>query len=391
MLLLFLPMRAGCTDSCSHFLWSAIHSLRAAVFAAAFCGALAGCMGSQDTASTVDATEDLPIDRAALCLRIDRVLDHAQNARRLNSSDHAAWQIVHGILAFGNDFQIEHNGSTVCALDYLLGGGTLTGWTLRKGDVGVIAVLEGGSKSGQGHPDQWLGYLSQCALGGISPHTPLVVGGHTFTVLKLLDQAKHDITSGQEATWTLMALSAYLPSDTSWIARDGSEWTVERVAEMESQADLAASPCGGTHRLYGLVSAVNHYLAETKQKPENLSGGWAKAENTIQHAIESARRYQQADGSFSTSYLERASTSADVFAKLGATGHIFEFLVLTLDNNRLTEPWVDRAAHRLVTLLEQTQDLDVECGALYHAAHGLLLYRERLCTKDLSNSLGSPL
>ena len=80
-----------------------------------------------------------------------------------------------------------------------------------------------------------------------------------------------------------------------------------------------------------------------------------------------------------------------MFAKLGATGHIFEFLVLTLDNNRLTEPWVDRAAHRLVTLLEQTQDLDVECGALYHAAHGLLLYRERLCTKDLSNSLGSPL
>ena len=38
-----------------------------------------------------------------------------------------------------------------------------------------------------------------------------------------------------------------------------------------------------------------------------------------------------------------------------------------------------RAATRLVTLLEQTSDIDVECGALYHAAHGLLLYRQRTC------------
>jgi hypothetical protein len=38
-----------------------------------------------------------------------------------------------------------------------------------------------------------------------------------------------------------------------------------------------------------------------------------------------------------------------------------------------------RAADRLVTLLEQTADVDVECGALYHAAHGLLLYSDRVC------------
>jgi hypothetical protein len=38
-----------------------------------------------------------------------------------------------------------------------------------------------------------------------------------------------------------------------------------------------------------------------------------------------------------------------------------------------------RAADRLVTLLEQTSDVDVECGALYHAAHGLRLYSDRVC------------
>jgi len=54
-------------------------------------------------------------------------------------------------------------------------------------------------------------------------------------------------------------------------------------------------------------------------------------------------------------------------------------LAAALDDERLTEPWVTRAADRLVTLLEQTADVDVECGALYHAAHGLLLYRDRVC------------
>ena len=61
------------------------------------------------------------------------------------------------------------------------------------------------------------------------------------------------------------------------------------------------------------------------------------------------------------------------------TGHIVEVLSVALDDERLTEPWVTRAADRLVTLLEQTSDVDVECGALYHAAHGLLLYRDRIC------------
>jgi hypothetical protein len=73
-----------------------------------------------------------------------------------------------------------------------------------------------------------------------------------------------------------------------------------------------------------------------------------------------------------------------VFARLGATGHIFEVLALALDDEQLAEPWVTRAADRLVTLLEQTADVDVECGALYHAAHGLLLYRQRLCDSALT-------
>jgi hypothetical protein len=96
--------------------------------------------------------------------------------------------------------------------------------------------------------------------------------------------------------------------------------------------------------------------------------------------VDRARRFQQPDGSFSVHSFERPGTSPDVFARLGATGHVFEVLALTLEDDRLDEPWVTRAADRLVTLLEHTADLDVECGALYHAAHGLAIYRRRICS-----------
>ena len=99
----------------------------------------------------------------------------------------------------------------------------------------------------------------------------------------------------------------------------------------------------------------------------------------IDECVDRARRCQKADGSFSIHSFERPGTSADVFATLSATGHIFEVLSLSLDDEQLSEPWVTRAADRLVTMLEQTADVDVECGCLYHAAHGLLLYSDRVC------------
>jgi hypothetical protein len=347
-------------------------------------GLLPGC-GPQDTGGTADGSarkandSATRIDRRALCTRIDAALAHARDGRRLDASVHGAWQVVHGILAFGQDLPLTHDGSDSAALDYLLDGGRLTGWNLRAGAHGLIALLEEGSTTGQGHPDQWLGYLSQCGRRGIPPDTKLVLGKKTYTVNDLLTQAQADIRPGQEATWTLMALSAYLPPDATWTAGDGSRWSTERVVEMEADDDIFTSACGGVHRLYGLVVAVKKHLTATGRTPDQLSGGWASAQDVIDECIDRARRFQQVDGSFSIHSFERPGTSADVFAKLSATGHIFEVLTVALDDERLAEPWVTRAADRLVALLEQTSDVDVECGALYHAVHGLLLYRDRVC------------
>ncbi|NDC53338.1 MAG: hypothetical protein EBZ74_03385 [Planctomycetia bacterium] len=190
-----------------------------------------------------------PAAAAPLCDRIRTAIIRARDGRRLDAGVHGAWQVVHGILAFGPEFPLAHDGRVVRALDHLLGGGPLTGWRLRPGGHGVVAIVDEGSTTGQGHPDQWLGYLSQCGRGGLSLDAKLVVAGHDYTLADLLEQAKFDIRPGQEATWTLMALAAYVPPDTSWTAADGSSWTVEDVVRMEADADLSTSACGGAHRI----------------------------------------------------------------------------------------------------------------------------------------------
>ena len=43
----------------------------------------------------------------------------------------------------------------------------------------------------------------------------------------------------------------------------------------------------------------------------------------------------------------------------------------------LRQPWVMRAAACLCDLLEQAEHVPLECGALYHAIHGLDVYRKR--------------
>ena len=359
----------------------------------AFLALTAGCSGP----ATPPPPAGVPA-RAELCHRIDAALEQARDGRRLDAAVNGAWQAVHGILAFGRDLPLAHDGEVSSALDYLLGGGRIAGWVLRPGTPGVVAVVEEGSTLGQGHPDQWLGYLSQCGVatagdglvGGLPLDTKLVVGSREFTLADLFAQARHDIRPGQEASWTLMALAAYLPPDATWESGDGRRWTTEDVVRMEAESDIFGAACGGAHRLYGLAAAVTAYRAVHPEGPPPGSG-WEEAEAVLEDCIDRARRFQQPDGSFSVHLFERPATSPDVFATLSATGHVFEVLALLLDDESLSEPWVTRAAERLVSLLERTSDVDAECGGLYHAVHGLALYRRRICPDTAATQPPRPL
>ena len=103
----------------------------------------------------------------------------------------------------------------------------------------------------------------------------------------------------------------------------------------------------------------------------------AKADEKIKKAIADAREFQQPDGGFSTNYFQRSSSSPDIGLRINTTGHVLEFICLAATDEELRQPWVTRAVDYLCELFEETADIPVECGGLYHAVHGLMLYRMR--------------
>jgi hypothetical protein len=318
----------------------------------------------------------------ALRDRIDVVVDSALNNRTLNDKTHNAWQVIHGILPYGREFKIDHDGQLIPALDWLLTGGELKGWDLYPGPHGVIAKLEPGSKAAEGHPDQWIGYFSEGGLDGIhglSKDEPITVKGKQYKLDDILTEAEWDVTPGMEASWTIMAMAAWRPIDYKWTSSDGEEWTVERLVGMDAGAGVGeGASCGGTHRLSGLTLAVQRYMKETGTPADKLTGGWKKANDVIQDSIHKAKMFQQPDGCFSANFFVRPGSTTVVNDRLHSTGHTLEWLTVALDDNEIRQPWVTAAVARMCQMLEDNADRELDCGALYHGARGLKLYRERV-------------
>ena len=197
-------------------------------------------MATSTQSSTVASA--LPSEEA-LCKTLDETIELTRQ-RKLSPQVNNAWQIVHALLAYGDELELDERDSkqVVPALSWLLAGGKVKGWTLAPGEKGLEAILEPGEKIGQGHEDQWLGYLAHCGVALNGPGVPLdreiMVSGQKFTVRDLLEQAKWDVYDGMEATWTLMGTSVYMKPSDRWMAKDGTEWSIERILANEVKENL---------------------------------------------------------------------------------------------------------------------------------------------------------
>ena len=335
------------------------------------------------TARHASRTVPRPVpDDEQLRMQLASVLDWTYAHRHLNFRDHAAWQIMHGVLAYKQSFLIETEpgGERKPVLAYLLNGGKMKGWTFEPGAVldaasrrrGLRAILEAGTQTGQGHRDQWLAILAQC---GVEPTQPLVVDGHRYTLVDLIEQVKLDVPHNpqREYSWTVIGLTGYLPTSATWTASDGQAWSIARLIESETEQELSTSACGGTHRLDALTLAVQRHVAQGGK----LEGTWAAAEQKIQESIERVREHQHPDGSFSSNYFRPGGKSADLTGEVAVTGHLLEFLSLALTDEELQELWVARAVAHLCEIFENTKAVAWECGSLYHAINGLNIYHTR--------------
>jgi hypothetical protein len=109
-----------------------------------------------------------------------------------------------------------------------------------------------------------------------------------------------------------------------------------------------------------------------------LEGVWGQLDERIRDCIAKAKEFQNPDGSLSSNYFTRPGKSADLSVCLGSAGHVMEFLATAMEKEELQEPWAKRAVLDVCKLFRKTKPVDVECGALFHAAHALVLYREKV-------------
>lgn len=344
----------------------------------------AGVSGCLNTVATEDEGAGAAIEGAepeSLKARVDDALTYTLQERTLSVEQQAAWQILHGVLAYQRDFEVVHGNQRSSAVDYLLAGGEINGWTVRPGKVinettgerGLIAVMEPGTKTGQGHHDQWLAILAQANL---PREQEIKVGDSTYTIHGFVEQVKWDVPRNLDAeySWTLIGLTAYEPTNATWTASDGQEWSIERLLRAELSNAIGDGACGGTHRLIGIAMALNRHVKNGGE----ITGVWEQAQQTIRNAVDMARQTQNPDGTFSTNYITLPGSSPDLAQNLGSTGHVLEFLSIALSEAELQSEWVRRAAAAMCNIFERTRGVPLECGSLYHAAHGLVLYRERM-------------
>ena len=109
------------------------------------CGAPSQSSGPSADARPVSTSGAGASDTAALpgddeiLRQIDEALDYTYNHRRLSvgasADDQAAWQIVHGALAFKRELQISDGEKDVSAVEYVLAGRPMKRLEFLEGDV----------------------------------------------------------------------------------------------------------------------------------------------------------------------------------------------------------------------------------------------------------------
>jgi len=294
--------------------------------------------------------------------------------RPLNTAQHTPWEVMHGFIAFGIPTQVRVGGPAgdlVNAIGWSNTGGRCRGQVMLAAADDRLVALKGVGV--QGHSAQYLAILAQCR---VAVNSPIQLQSKSFTVADLIEEEQLACKAGTELTFALIALSHYLPTDAEWRSRDGQEWSLERLVEEEIVQPIRGAPCGGTHRLFGLSYACQRRLRATG----GLDGAYLRADKYVRDYQQfTLAKLQNRDGSFSTEWFKYpADRDDDIDRKIQTTGHMLEWLVGSLDQEKLYDPRVVAATEFLATALASEPSRDWKIGPLGHALHALTIYQERV-------------
>jgi hypothetical protein len=320
---------------------------------------------------------------AALRDRVRRTVAF-HRGQALSASQNTATEVMHACLAFGCNTEIYRSGSPSSReTGQKLNGITCLCWNYPCAGYELLGLAEGhiAARIGYGrqeHPSQLLAVL---ALSGVKATYPVRVGDDVRTVADLVEYEKLSCRSGADQSLKLIGLSFYAADEPTWENSLGQQWSIERIIKSELDQPILGAACGGTYRLAGLGYA----LARRERHGKPLEGQFARARKLIEEYHDYALKLQNSDGSWGPGFLASRGTSRNPATQLRSTGHVLEWLAISLPEDRLDDPRVVRSVEYVERLLSgqryhrRTGSLSTrELGSVMHALHALAVYDERL-------------
>ncbi len=309
---------------------------------------------------------------ALLQKQVERTLD-LYKRRPLSTIENTPWEVMHGFIAFGipSQLRVGRSGTLVNSIGWMNMGGRCRGQVMLvpAGDLPTGLIGYGV----QGHLAQYLAILAQCR---VAKESPLKLQGRDYTVADLVEQEQLCCRSGVELTFTLIALSHYLPTDEVWQSREGETWTLERLVEEELAQPVRTAACGGTHRLF----ALSYACQRRREATGSLDGAFKRADKFVrEYQVFALSKLQNSDGSFSTEWFKYpADRTDDIDRKVQTTGHILEWLVASVDQPMLYHPRIVHATSFLARAMASDPNREWKIGPMGHALHALTVYQERV-------------
>jgi hypothetical protein len=342
---------------------------------------LASC-GDNLTAWDAPSADSVHGPSDSLAAKVQRVLDDYY-LRAPNTRDDSPWEVLHWSIAFGIDAPIHMGGPTgkeASAIGWLCYNYPAAGQRIMacSGSAAWLPVAPGL----QGHPGQFLAMLAQSK---ISSSYGAGKGCLVRGVADIVDIEKRTCRTAQEHTFKLIGLSYYGNSQESWTNDIGENWSVRRLLEDEVEEPInATSTCGGTHRLL----ALSHAVERRRTEGFAIDGPWELAARRVAAYQGRAFQLQNADGSFSTAWLDRADARNDLATRLNTSGHVLEWLAFSLPDRRLRDEDFERAMEYVANLLDRHSEVRWPWGAEAHALHALSLYEQRVLGTQPGNRRG---
>ena len=318
---------------------------------------------------------------APLLARAERVIAKA-HARPLTSARDTPWVVMHAVIAFEKEVRVLDvaAGKKVGGIEFLCRHATYEGKRIFRDAGGQPTLPTRGLSFGLGksfqvqdHVDQ---FLMTFADADVSLDEPILAeGGRKFTVGDMLRSSQANVKDDQELGWTLVVATKYLKFSDRWKTAAGKTYRIEDLAALAIRRDASRETEGGPHHLYGVAYALGEYQRRHPGKP---AGTWADARLYLERYVALARKYQRPDGSFSAVMFRGSRQASSPRQMVWATGHTIEWLSVAQSAEQLRQGWVRRGVAALVQMMEDHPTDAFSEGGLYHAAHALRRYRDKV-------------